>query len=869
MPRRYSTKLQLQKLNETVAARKKQQNAQNEQSDNTEESSTSDDEGDTSLEEKRKENPSRRTLEMSRHDTHPAFNEGLGISHTLTMYPNAAFTVPLPLYVADCTTPIVDPVLQRSHVHEEWMRQLNVYKTKYLGHTAKQKQRERKHAANIYNTYLFEVAEQIATQENTYFRDSYDYYYTGGNLNLLPYAAAGDESKLLALHVTGEKLQQLHVSPVGEEAELWQPLHSETLADSSSELFELQPVSSFRVNHGNMFLVRQLNDIAIYELRKAKYKAPKDHDDDDDDDGGGDDAPRYEFSCQCKYSSKDGPFISVAQAVNRPSVLAMACQDRSVRFLDIATQQDISKHAVANLKGTSTWAQLRAWREHCFLYACQSAVIGIDMRCANEVNNPLFASSVYSKRCESFSCLAGSVNPHLLYAASNHKLHCIDMRCLGKKIADRAVVTWTHQMCYPPTFMDTIAQEGSEYVAMSNALPADQRICELSQALAQSVTAMGSPTLPYAPPQLQEALTDAQLMGCGVSIYADLSERIRSCTTGVKFHRLEKASDGAFAQLLTANSVGDVFCQRVTQRDELEMQQEQRTGDHTNEAILYYADLACERVTRRLRCTEVQPMAVLRDLLKSAEEREVQEEKPMPVEDIEIDYGFAEVTVESSDESQDDSSNNDELPTVSHKVEQPTTPPTPVRPTPLPALPPPAAAAPKKRAVNRGPWQKSAHYLSQFEDVISTRMLSIWDIEEFDLTRDVNIDMIDEKLKRHKDESQPEPDRTASWLQQMPQPEDSASYFEDEDEKRVMVPGTNLPAHYDAVYADYAELASETVDMEAMFATTTKTEASFNETVSFSARPHSTLRPGEFTVIESDPNPRPAKRAKTKYTMGF
>ncbi|XP_062136588.1 uncharacterized protein LOC133845940 [Drosophila sulfurigaster albostrigata] len=853
MPRRYTTKLQLQKLNETVIARKRQQqNAQNENAESSEDAS-SDGEENRSLEESRKADPTRRIMEMSRHDTHPALNEGLGNNQVLNMFPNAAFTVPLPLYVADRTTPIVDPCLQRPYVHDDWMRQLSVYKTKYLSQTQKQKQRERKHQANIYNTYLFEVAEHIATQENTHFRDSYDYYYTGGNLNIMSYAAAGDEPKTLALHVTGEKLQQLHVSQLGEEAELLQSLHSEKMPATSSELFELMPVKSFRVNHGNMFLARQLNDIAIYELRKLP-DVDDDNDDDSDDD---EDSPSYEFNCQCKYNSEDGPFIGVAQGINRPNVLAIACQDRTIRFLDMESQQDISRHTVSIFKGASTWAQLRAWKENCFVYACQSAVINVDMRCANKEINPLFASSVYSKRCETFSCLAGSVNPHLLYVASNHKLHAIDMRCLGKKIADRAVVTWTHQMCYPPTFMDTIAQDGSEYVAMSNAVPGDQRICELNNALAQNVTEMSSQTFAYAPPQLEEALIDAQLKGCSISIYADLGQRLRSATTGVKFHRLEKASDGAFAQLLTANSVGDVFCQRVTQRDELEMQQEQRTGSHTNEAILYYADLVKEHVSRKLRCTDVQSMVALRDIMKS--ERDVEEDKPMPFEDIEIDYGFEEVSTEA--ESGDDDSNNDEE--KQPKAKKPTTPSQPAPPPPPPEEP----KVPKKKAVNRGPWQKSAHYLSQFEDVISTRLLSIWDIDEFDLTRDVNIDMIDEKLKRHKDETQEVEDPTASWLQTAPKPEELSEFFD--EQKTVLVPGTNLRTHYDAVYADYVEVSNETTDIEALLATTKPDEnASFNETVNFNKRPHSTLRPGEFTIVESQPNPRP-KRQKTKYTMGF
>ncbi|XP_034478773.1 uncharacterized protein LOC117785010 [Drosophila innubila] len=854
MPRRYTTKLQLKKLNETVAARKKQQK---EHSDDSESGlSDGEDAEEDALEGKDNAEPLRKLLETSRHDTHPSMNQGLGqdsnAKGTLSIFPSSSFTVPLPLYVADQTTPIVDHCRQRPTVHDDWMRHLNLCKSKYLKQTKKQKQREKKHQHNIYSSHLFDVAEQIATQDNTYFRDSYDYYYTGGNLNLLPYSAAGDESKMLALHVSGEKLQQLHFSKVGEEAELWQPLYSESLADMSSEIFELFPVSSFRVNHGNMFLARLLNDIAIYELKKTE-----DHDDNDDENG-----PRYELNCQCKYNSKDGPFISVAQAVNKANTLAIACQDRSVRFLDIVSQQDISKHEVSMLKGadrSSTWAQLRAWQENCFYYACPSALLTIDMRCANEVINPCFASSVYTKYCESFSCLGSSVNPNLLYVASNHKLHCLDMRCLGKKLADRSVVTWTHQMAYSPTFMDAIAHEGSEYVAMSNAVPDDQRICELKGVLAKNITEMCSPTLPYGPPQLEEALIDARLRGNSVNIYADLAERVKCSSTGIKFHRLENASDGAFAQLLTASSVGDIFCQRVTLRDELEMVREQRTGSHTSEAILYYADLVQDRVTRKLHCTEVQPMAIMRDIMKSDIERNVEQEKPMPIEDIEIDYGFDDSDSESNAET--DGSTEDQ-PTVSKKVAKKSTKAvTQIETEESPAV---EKKVQKKTAINRGPWQKSAYNLSRYTDVISTRMLSIWDIDEFELTRDVNIDMIDEKLKRNKPEPEVE-DRTTSWLQQVPKPEDAAAFFA--EDKPDLVPGTNLPTCYEAVHADYTEVGNETVDIEALL--TTKTEASFNETVSFSRRPHSTLRPGEFTVIESDPNPTPAKRPRTKYTIGF
>jgi len=130
------------------------------------------------------------------------------------------------------------------------------------------------------------------------------------------------------------------------------------------------------------------------------------------------------------------------------------------------------------------------------------------------------------------------------------------MRCLGKKLADRSVVTWTHQLTYPPVFMDTFAHRESEYIALAGAFPTDLRICELKGSDAQCVDEMFSPAMPFSPPTQEEALIDARLRGF-VDVYSDLPERVKTCRTGLRFHRLEAASDQAFAQLLSANSLGE------------------------------------------------------------------------------------------------------------------------------------------------------------------------------------------------------------------------------------------------------------------------------------------------------------------------
>ncbi|XP_016988197.2 uncharacterized protein LOC108050822 [Drosophila rhopaloa] len=790
----------------------------------------------------------RLTLENLPHYSNPAVNTGtLGqILHQLDEdeaqdFPSCSVTVPLPLFLAqDGQTPRLEACVQRCHAYDEWARQMLAYKASFDKGTKSMRQREKKQEQNIYDVSLFEMAEHIARQENAFFRDSYDYYYTGGNLNTLTFEKGVD----LAMHVSGDKLRNLHISEINSEAELWHPLHSAKMDETSSELFELLPLDSWRGNNSHMLLARFLNEVSLYELKRKEDLESED----------------YELLCQSKFSSKEIPFVSAAQSLGNANTLALAYQDRSLRFLDIVTQQDIAKHDVCLFKGlkqnTSTWAQLMPADGSAFHYISQPVLFTVDVRCDQPLN-PCFASSVYSKNCETFSCLAKSSNPNLLYVASNHKLHCLDIRCLGKKLADRSVVTWNHQMTYPPTFMDTCSYDGSEYIALAGALPTDQRICQLKGHLAKSVDEMFSPAIPFAPPSLEEALIDARLRGF-VDVYADLTERVKTCITGLRFHRLEETSDQAFAQLLTANSLGDVYCQRLNLRDEEEYEQEIRTGLHTTEAIRYYANLVHERVQRQtLRCTEVQSMPEIRDIFREGAKRSQPDEKPVIVEEIEIDYG-----IEDTEVSDNESQSSQEPKTTKPKSKVKEKPGKKTKKKLKRKTKKQKSTKPnfrKHKGINRGSWQKSAYQLSHYKDKFSLGLLDVWDMEEYDNTRDVNRDMLQERLQ----EKQLEPEhRMTSWLNQLP------SHPEDQEETEGnpdLVPGTNLPKLYGAVAADYSEvLVLDTNGHIKEPPFSPKKESSFSL-----RHEHSVLLPGQNTIIECDFNPTPAKRPKIKHTKGF
>lgn len=54
----------------------------------------------------------------------------------------------------------------------------------------------------IYHSAVFDLAERVLLQPDTYFHGSYDYYYTGGNLHVLPLSGN-------IIHAGGEQLRTL------------------------------------------------------------------------------------------------------------------------------------------------------------------------------------------------------------------------------------------------------------------------------------------------------------------------------------------------------------------------------------------------------------------------------------------------------------------------------------------------------------------------------------------------------------------------------------------------------------------------------------------------------------------------------------
>ncbi|EDW35875.1 GL17490 [Drosophila persimilis] len=856
MPRRYTKRLKLDKLNNSVNDHKAtssksiraESNSAREyateddgdiNSDNEDQGRKSVDNGEDASKDEIKgtANCLRYVMETTAHFAHPSLNKGLAVKpdEELQMFPSCREYVPVPVFVAsDGQTAFIEPCVQRPQAYDDYMHHLLYLRAQYEKRTKKMKQREKKKSGGIYDARLFDIAEHIVSQENRYFMDSYDYYYTGGNLQTMSY-----HGKTLAMHVSGDKLRNLNFSEVQDEAYLWHPLHSAVLNETSSEPFQLLPLESFRVNHGHMFLCRFLKEISIYELKESDW------------------SEKFELVCQSKHSSEDVPFISASQAAGNANMLALACQDRTVSFLDIVTQQDIEKHNVCMLKSfnkhSSTWAQLLPSGSSSFHYLCQPMLITVDVR-IDQPLNPCHASSVDMKQCETFSCLARSANPNLLYVASNHKLHCLDMRCLGKRVSDRAVLTWTHQMTYPPTFMDTCIHDGSEYVAMSSLLPSDQRICELNGALAQSVQEMSSPTIPYKPLTMEEGLIDARLQGY-VDVYADLPERVKACVTGLRFDKLEKENpDHDFAQLLTSNSIGDVFSQQMTVRNKAEYK-EYRTGLHNIPAISYYGYKVNQCVKPQpLRCTEVQSTPILRDIIKAEARRaSMEEEKP---EEIPIEYGLAESQEEITASQETNSSKENADPVAAGSPE-----------------PPKTDEKKKAKEVSRGPWQKSAYKLSSYTDMLSTRLLSVWDMDDYDHTRDVYASMINEQLKEEKTETN---DRMDDWLNQL-KPEAPPT----EDDDSPLVPGTNLPKRYGVTTADYTLIESISIEDPDVLVSPKKETYADTLGPSSSQRQYSILGPGELTIIEHDfektpilqferkRNPTSAKKPKTVYTKGF
>lgn len=457
---------------------------------------------------------------------------------------------------------------------------------------------------------------------------------------------------------------------------------SQKTADNS-EIFEISPlITSLDCSRQNCFITRQRNLISFSYLNANN-----------------------QIKTVTQFRTKHTPFISYAQSERDINTFIITTMKQHVRLYDLnrSVPALVKLFEISPKTPSISWNTTKPWRENTFLYANEKQFFLIDVRTSPEQWMEEVTSSMDSGECDHISALLPSDFNNLFYVATNHKLHCMDIRHLKKfsfSDTEGAICRWSHQLRYAPLMMDSFRLRQAEYVALSSALAGDLHICQLNRERnAEELSTESplrphkhiyySPCLPYQPPTLSEAYESARLSGKCILPEANLETRIKCCTTGMSFLKssLDNAQSGV-GLLLTSNSNGDVFGHTLSKREKKET--EVRCNEESNEKMAEFESRICHQMKSTLNYTHIKNMKSLRKVFLCKNLSAVKK------------YDF---------DAMDNEFNEDDTP-ANDAQNSPTT--SPIR---------------KTKRLRLGRWQKSLSTLYSYKDALVPDLLSIWDID--------------------------------------------------------------------------------------------------------------------------------------------
>ncbi|KAI9588904.1 uncharacterized protein LOC119644726 [Glossina fuscipes] len=612
------------------------------------------------------------------HCAFPAFNVTLcphDNREVLPLYPSCQVSAPHPIYVANKQCETVDLCHKRSMTRDFYRKRLLTTRTTYQRAVQNKKQIRAAEKEEIYHCSAFDMAERVFLNPDPYFHGSYDYYYTGGNLCILPQTRQ-------IVHVTGNNLHTLNLGKLSREKTSDASMKNLATLDlkENTEIFEVQSLSpSTNSTYLNRFICRQRNVVSIYGVTDDCSKT----------------------KTLALFKNQNTPFISVAQSMGNVDTLLISNMKQHLRQYDLKTSAPflVKLYDVKSQKSGWLWNTIKPWRENTFIYANEKQLSLIDLRTPSDQ----WPDNVNINRngtciCDHITALTTSAFDNLLYVCTNHALHCLDIRNFKTSSlvnSQNAVCRWTHQCQYAPLMMETYKDENKEYIALSSPVSGDLCICEMSRTPNSEICEL-APTsekpafiyksfcLPYQPPTLMEAYNSARLQGNCLQPEANLHARLQCCTTGLKFYDLGANDSCKRKYLIFSNSNGDVYAHTLIKRDKVET--DARTTKVSNEMMGKYAENICSFQSIPLHYSDIVKLKGMRKIFRC-------EFLSNPSK-----YDF-ETTI--------DANNEDEVALRQEGVN----------------------SSGKRKRFHMGRWQKSSTQLHSYKDALVEDLLSIWDVD--------------------------------------------------------------------------------------------------------------------------------------------
>lgn len=211
------------------------------------------------------------------------------------------------------------------------------------------------------------------------------------------------------------------------------------------------------------------------------------------------------------------------------------------------------------------WSCVRGYQNNVIAYADRHKVALFDIRAPKLEMQCMAVLDLLQQmdKCEHITIIEPSFyNSNIIYVGMTHQLYAIDVRSIKSK--KYALLQWRHQMQSNPTMLCALnrqSQADSEIIAMAGSAPGETRIF-VNKRLEDG--SFSSPYMPHRPVSINDTYNFVRRKGLCLEPISLVPNQIQMSTTGIALYdSLETTLD-----LLFQNSAGDLFAQKLFQRDE-------------------------------------------------------------------------------------------------------------------------------------------------------------------------------------------------------------------------------------------------------------------------------------------------------------
>lgn len=209
------------------------------------------------------------------------------------------------------------------------------------------------------------------------------------------------------------------------------------------------------------------------------------------------------------------------------------------------------------------WSCARGYQNNVIAYADRHRVALFDIRAPKLEMRCMAVLDLLQQmdKCEQITIIEPSFyNPNIIYVGMTHQLYAIDIR----KAKKCAMLQWRHQMQSNPTMLCALnrqSQPDSEIIAMSGSVPSESRIFVNERLEDGSIR---SPYMSHRPVSINDTHTFVRRKGLCLEPISMVPNQIKMSTSGIALYDSLEST----LELLFQNSAGDVFAQKLFQRDE-------------------------------------------------------------------------------------------------------------------------------------------------------------------------------------------------------------------------------------------------------------------------------------------------------------